>query len=90
VSTAYSGRLSNIKGEGDSTFSVFVHATDAVAAAATCQSRLAAEQWPEGAALRVRAAVVTGEAVERNGDYHRTTVHCAARFGELANGGEAV
>lgn len=87
---AHGGRLLKTKGEGDATFSVFVRATDAVLAARECQRALAAEEWPDGTALRVRCALVTGEAVERDGDYYGTTVNRAARLRSLAKGGEVL
>ena len=85
---SHGGWLLKAKGEGDSTFSVFVRATDAVAAAVACQRRLAAEVWPQGAALRVRTAISTGEAVERDGDYYGMAVNRAARLRALAGGGD--
>ena len=49
------------QGEGDSTVSAFARASDALAAALDAQRALAAEPWPDGAAVRVRMAVHTGE-----------------------------
>ena len=86
---ANAGQLLSTKGEGDSTLSVFVRASDAVAAAVTCQQRLAAEAWPEFT-VSVRAAVVTGEAVERDGGYKCSAVNRAARLRDLANGGDVL
>jgi class 3 adenylate cyclase len=53
------GRLIKSRGEGDSTLSAFVRATDAVAAALVLQQALAIEEWPDGLALR-RARVGRG------------------------------
>jgi DNA-binding SARP family transcriptional activator len=86
----HGGRLLKTKGEGDATFSVFRRATDAVVAAVQAQRALSAEAWPEGAALHVRMALVTGEAVEREGDYFGPTVNRAARVRSLAGGGEVL
>ena len=58
----HSGHLVKSRGEGDSTFSVFEHATAAVAAAAALQRALHIELWPTREALRVRMALHTGEA----------------------------
>ena len=86
----HGGRLLKTKGEGDATFSVFRRATDAVIAAVTAQRALSAEAWPGGAELRVRMALVTGETVEREGDYFGPTVNRAARVRSLAGGGEVL
>ena len=52
---AAGGTLVRSKGEGDSTFSVFAHPADAVAAAVAIQGAVAAERWPTAVPLRVRA-----------------------------------
>ena len=54
------------QGEGDSVVGAFSRASDAVAAAVDAQRAFAAEPWPEGAELRVRMAVHTGEAQLRD------------------------
>src|SRR5262249_51463063 len=66
------------RGEGDSTFSVFGRASDAVRAAYEAQTELLREAWPDGAPINVRMAVHAGEASERDGDYFGTTVNRAA------------
>ena len=71
------------KGEGDSTLSVFRRASDAVACAAELQAALAAASWPAGLELRVRIAVHTGEAHERDGDYFGPALNRAARLRAL-------
>jgi hypothetical protein len=45
---AAGGELVRNKGEGDSTFSVFNHPGQAVAAAVEIQGAIAAEEWPTG------------------------------------------
>ena len=50
------------RGEGDSTFSVFVAPLDALKSAAAFQRALHAEPWPEEAPIRVRAARLYGMA----------------------------
>src|SRR5688572_15501965 len=47
--------------QGDAFFAVFARARDAVAAAAAAQRELAAHEWPDGAELRVRMGIHTGE-----------------------------
>src|SRR5262245_54271979 len=67
------GRLLRERGEGDSTLSVFIRASDAVHAALDVQRGLGPERWPHGVALPTRAALHTGEAQMRNGEYYGGT-----------------
>lgn len=85
---AFAGVLLHERGEGDSTFSVFGRATDALAAARAAQQGLAAESWPEGIDIVARCALHTGEALEGEGDYTGPTVNRVARLRDLAGGGE--
>ena len=73
-----------VKTTGDGFHAAFARAPDAVAAAMTAQLRLAAEPWNEIGGLRVRMALHTGAAEERNGDYYGPTVNLASRLAELA------
>src|SRR5271155_3869352 len=57
---------------GDGFSAAFARVGDAIATSSVAQAALTAEPWPEGAALRVRMGLHTGEAVERNGDYFGT------------------
>ena len=60
-----------VKTMGDAFHAVFARAPDAVAAALDAQRRLQAEPWDEiGRDLRVRMALHTGAAEERDGDYY--------------------
>ncbi len=85
---SHGGRLHRDRGEGDSTFSVFRSAPDAVAAAATAARALAAEPWSAEAPVRVRIVVYTGEAEERDGDFLGASLNRAARVRSLAFGGQ--
>ena len=87
---AHDGTLMKTKGEGDSTLSVFTRASGAVAAALDAQQRLADATWPGDLALRVRMAVHTGEAHERDGDYFGPSVNRTARLRDLADGGQVL
>jgi class 3 adenylate cyclase len=84
------GWLLKSRGEGDSSVSVFVKATDAVRTATTLQQVLATHTWPAECVLRVRVAVHTGEANLRDGDYFGPTLNRAARVRELAAGGQVL
>ena len=84
------GTVLKPRGEGDSTFSVFTRATDALRAAHRLQVAVRAEEWPAAAVIRTRAAVHTGEAVERDGDYFGPAVNRVARLRGAAHGGEVV
>ena len=83
---AHGGRLLKTKGEGDSTLTVFRRASDAVAGAAELRVLLAGASWPEGLEPRVRIAIHTGEAHERDGDFFGPALNRAARLRALAPG----
>ena len=87
---AHGGRLLKAKGEGDATLSVFRRASDAVACSVEFQRALLAAAWPGGLDLRVRVALHTGEAHEREGDYFGPALNRAARLRGLARGGTTV
>jgi predicted ATPase/class 3 adenylate cyclase len=90
VVAAQRGALMKTRGEGDSTFSVFASVSQAAAAAIDLQTALAGESFPDGIALRVRAAIHTGEAEQRDGDYFGSTVNRAARLRAIAHGGQVL
>jgi predicted ATPase/class 3 adenylate cyclase len=87
---AHNGRLLKSRGEGDATLSVFLKATDAVAAAVALQRRLQNEPWPGGLDLATRVALHTGEAHLRDGDYYGGALNRAARIRGLAAGGQVL
>ncbi len=87
---ANGGTVLKARGEGDSTFSVFSRATDALGAALSAQRALVREAWPESTPLTARMALHTGEAFEREGDYYGPTVNRAARIRHLAGGGQVL
>jgi class 3 adenylate cyclase len=87
---AHGGRLIKTRGEGDSTVSVFAWASDAAAAALALQRQLGAGSWPGGLTLPTRAALHTGEAELRDGDYYGQTLNRAARLRALARGGQVL
>jgi class 3 adenylate cyclase len=87
---AHGGHLVKTRGEGDSTVSVFVRASDAAAAALAMQRSLGASHWPGGLTLPTRAALHTGEAELRDGDYYGQTLNRAARLRGLGRGGQVL
>ena len=74
------------RGEGDSFFAVFQRATDAVAAALEGQQAVQSEEWPQGVALSVRMAVLTGEADAADRDYRSPAVNRCAKLRRRAVG----
>jgi predicted ATPase/class 3 adenylate cyclase len=86
----HGGELIRSKGEGDSTFSVFADARAAVLAAVALQRGIGSETWPDGIDLRVRAAIYTGEAERRDGDYYGTGPNRGARLRAAAHGGQTI
>ncbi|MGR2752238.1 ATP-binding protein [Agromyces arachidis] len=79
-----------VKTEGDGFFAAFPSAVDAVAAAADAQRALAAHEWPEGLAPRVRMGLHTGLGMLGGDDYVGIDVHRAARIASAAHGGQVV
>jgi predicted ATPase/class 3 adenylate cyclase len=88
--TAVGGTLVRSKGEGDSTFSVFTHPADGVAAATAIQAAITNEQWPATVPLIVRAGVHTGDAEPRAGSWYGPAVNRAARLRSMADGGRTL
>ena len=86
----HGGRLLKAKGEGDATLTVFRRASDAVACAVELRRTLHGAPWPGGLDLRVRVALHTGEAHERDGDYFGPALNRAARLRGVARGGATV
>jgi predicted ATPase/class 3 adenylate cyclase len=75
---------------GDSFFVVFGSAAGAVQASIAGQRALAGEPWPEGAAIRVRIGVHSGDAIVSLGDYVGIDINRAARIEAAAHGGQIV
>jgi predicted ATPase/class 3 adenylate cyclase len=76
--------------EGDSFFVVFTSAPQAAAAAVAVQRGLAAEAWPDGAQIRSRMGMHTGEGVLSGGSYVGLDVHRAARIANAGHGGQVL
>jgi predicted ATPase/class 3 adenylate cyclase len=76
--------------EGDSFFVTFASAQDAIAAAAAAQRALAAAEWPDEAAIRVRIGVHTGEPRPEPPKYVGLDVHKTARIMSAGHGGQVL
>jgi DNA-binding NarL/FixJ family response regulator/class 3 adenylate cyclase len=74
--------------DGDSFFVAFHRPRQAVDAAVAAQRAIAAHSWPEGADLRVRIGVHTGEASLAGDQYVGLAVHRAARICDAGHGGQ--
>jgi TolB-like protein len=75
---------------GDGFCAAFDTADGAVVAAAAIQGAVAAEDWRAPAALRVRCALHTGLAEQRDRDYFGPTLNRLARLLAHAKGGETL
>lgn len=75
---------------GDSFTAAFHRPAEALSAAIDAQLALAAQQWPGELRLRVRMALHSGVAAERNGDYFGPALNRAARLLTLASGGQVL
>jgi YVTN family beta-propeller protein len=85
---AHGGR--EVDTQGDSFFVAFRRAKDAVAAAVDAQRDLAAHVWPDGADVRVRMGLHTGEPQVGQDRYVGLGVHKAARIGGAGHGGQVL
>ncbi len=73
---------------GDSFFVVFTSARAAVSAAVAAQRRLAAEPWPDGATVRVRIGIHSGEAELAGESLVGLDINRAARIAAVGHGGQ--
>jgi predicted ATPase/class 3 adenylate cyclase len=74
--------------EGDSVFAVFATPTGALRAATAAQRDLAAGPWPQGAAIRVRMGLHTGDGILGGANYLGLDVNRTARIAAAAHGGQ--
>jgi class 3 adenylate cyclase len=78
------------RGEGDSFFAVFLRATDAVVAALEAQRAILSEPWRDEIRIKVRMAVLTGEADAQDRDYRSPAVNRCAKLRRRAVGGQVL
>jgi class 3 adenylate cyclase len=86
--TGYGGV--EIDTQGDAFFFAFARARDAVAAAVDVQRAHAEYAWPEGADVRLRMGLHTGEPAVGDEGYHGLDVVRAARLSGVGGGGHVV
>lgn len=76
------------KTAGDGFLATFDRASDAIEAAHRGQKSLASQTWPEEIVMKVRFALHTGAAEERDGDYFGPALNRTARLVNAAHGGQ--
>jgi predicted ATPase/class 3 adenylate cyclase len=75
---------------GDGLYWTFPTAREAVLAAVAAQRDLARKPWPDGAEVRVRIGIHTGEPKSGEIGYVGLDVHRAARIGAAGHGGQVL
>jgi len=75
---------------GDAFCCAFLTAPDALECALEIQRRLLSSEWEHIGTLRVRIALHTGAAEERDGDYFGPPVNRVARLMSAAHGGQVL
>jgi len=75
---------------GDAFCAAFESPTDALNAVIRIQTELFAQAWSGDVALRVRAALNSGQAESRDGDYYGHTVNVVSRLLGLGHGGQTL
>jgi ABC-type transport system substrate-binding protein/class 3 adenylate cyclase len=76
--------------QGDAFFVAFARARDAVAAAVAAQRALAEESWPDGASVRVRMGLHTGEPLVGGERYVGMGVNRGARICAAGHGSQVL
>jgi predicted ATPase/class 3 adenylate cyclase len=79
-----------VDSQGDSCFSAFATAGEALAATVAAQRSFAAQAWPAGAKVRVRMGLHTGAAQVAGERYIGLDVHRAARIAAAGHGGQVL
>lgn len=76
--------------QGDAFFAVFPRAIDAVCCVMEAQRELASHDWSQGAVVRVRMGLHTGEPIQIRTGYVGMDVHRAARIAAAGHGGQVL
>jgi class 3 adenylate cyclase len=84
--TSRGGRV--VDDSGDANFAVFENAEDAIGAALGAQRAVAEEPWPDGAKVRIRIGIHTGDAFAVGNRFVGLAIHEAARVCEAAEAGQ--
>jgi DNA-binding SARP family transcriptional activator/streptogramin lyase len=79
-----------IDSQGDAFFFAFRRARDAVRGAVEVQKRFTETRWPNGATVRIRIGIHTGEPGLAETGYHGLDVVRAARISGSAHGGQTL
>jgi predicted ATPase len=79
-----------VKSTGDGIYAVFERAQDAIGAAVAAQITLSGTGFEKIGPLRVRMALHTGEAHERDGDYFGSALNRVARLLAIGHGGQVL
>ena len=82
------GNGQEIDTQGDAFLVAFSRARDALGTAVAAQRALTKHAWSDGASLRVRMGLHTGEPVSETGRYVGLDVHRAARICAAGHGGQ--
>jgi class 3 adenylate cyclase/tRNA A-37 threonylcarbamoyl transferase component Bud32 len=88
VVTEHGGRV--FKFVGDACYAAFSSAPDALRAGLAAQRAIFSEPWDERLRVRVRMALHTGEAEERDGDYFGPPLNRIARLLSAGHGGQTL
>ncbi len=75
---------------GDQFVAAFHHVRDAVTAARSAQTTLAAETWPAETPIRIRIGIHVGVAEERDNDYFGQVLNRTARVVAAGHGGQTL
>ncbi len=87
----HGGVVVTSRGEGDSFFAVFPSAVAAIETAGACQLAFNGEDWPEGASLRVRMGLHTGETRAAGSDrVDHAPINRCARVKAAGHGGQVL
>jgi class 3 adenylate cyclase len=81
---------SEIDSRADEFFAAIPDASEAIRAAISIQRQLEVHPWPEGARVRIRLGLHTGEPGRTAEGYVGMDVHMAARVGAVGHGGQIV